>query len=1357
MGDTGLGFADDFLAELNPRRWTPPEGAPAALTPTLYFLGGGEHALEVVLATSESGRPRAEDVRRLWRTRHGGRPTPVLLVVDYRSAGDTKVAVCGPAGDSPPLHTDLEPSQVERLAATALAEPSRFAATRFLMSMLPEVGSDLPGLRNSGLLAGQELRHGVPAMVEWSGACLDGRPLLAKRGRELVEGLGFEVASLATTASVLTVSGTKRAVAVFLDDGETFDDPATRFDGNTPISQAMAVADREGLAWVVLTRSSQIRVYAAKPDTGVGRKGREQTFVELNLALLPDDAAGYLPILAGADALAEGGTLDQIIEQSSRFAADLGSRLRDRVYFHAVPGLAKAIADRMERPGGLTERDLADAYEQTLVILFRLLFVAYGEDKDLLPYRSNGRYTDNSLKTLARRLTEKRQSGDDHFDEHATDLWTDIGALWASVDKGNRDWGVPAYNGGLFSSDPEVDAAGAALARLTLTNHELGPALSALLVDENNDGVIGPVDFRSLSVREFGTIYEGLLESQLSVAPSDLMLDAKGHYVPTKKAGDREVAAGEVYFHNRSGARKSSGSYFTKPFAVEHLLDHALEPALADHLERVAGLLDAGDQAAAADAFFDFRCVDLAMGSGHFLVAAIDRIEARLSGFLALHPIPAVTAELDVLRQASLEALGPLADGVEIETGSLLRRQVARRCIYGVDLNRISVELARLAIWIHSFVPGLPLSFLDHNLVVGNSLTGIGTLDEAITILDPKAAEGAHSLFRDGLEEFLGRASTALRRLAVTTDATLTDIATSREAHAEALAAVEPARRLFDLLVAARLGEVEGLVDVDEDRIATHPGRAKAEASVAELAALHFPIAFPEVFLRDNPGFDCILGNPPFSAQKVNEVNWWGLRIPGLKSMTGSPRDTEIERFAAQNPALVVEFESDQLRAALERQSLTAGQYPGISAGDVNLFKAFCWRDWRLLRTNGTFGVVLPYAALNGEGNEAWRLEILTRGEFVDVMLLTNSRGWVFDDVEHRDTFGLTSVTKSPGPVQFAGPFYDRTSFDKYKNGVPNPDIDRATFRAWSSSGSFPLLPSQLSLPIVRTMTNSPKLAESKGFRFVPYRELTSKERGVVFDTTPSESAADRIPVLKGESFDRWEPDLGDHYGSAKVATINAWMLAKSGSRNSTLYLLGARSTEDLPIRRCRIGYRKITRATDTKTLRFCLLPPEVANADPGQTLLRVTGTEEDEAYVLGLLNSMPLDWFARRWTDKHIGNDMVNRLPIPEPSVGDPRRRRLAQLAALLSVKDERFESWGLAAAHVTAAEAARADRAESIAEIDALAAVLLGLDQADLSEQFRTFHHLAWRYEERLERSLEFHSAWSHERELRPGRGSL
>ena len=352
---------DAFLSDLDPRPWTRPNGAPSSIAPAGLFLGGGEFGLEVALADAGT-KPRNDDVRRIWHARQGGRASPLLLVVGYPEHGEMKAVLCGPAGEQPPIAATSLP-QAERLARAALSEPSRHSAIRFLAAMLPEVDTDLPGVRNAGLLANHELQHGVPQRTDWRPACDAGRRLLGLGGRELVEGLGFSVEQLGTTATVLATARSKRAVAVFLDEGETFDDPVTRFSGTSPVSHALALADRENLPWVVLTRHRQVRLYAARPDTGVGRKGRAETYVELNLALVPDDRAGYLPLLFGSSALDDGGTLDEILETSARFATALAIRLRERVYFDCVPYLAEAIAGRLSPDGDPTETELAFAYE----------------------------------------------------------------------------------------------------------------------------------------------------------------------------------------------------------------------------------------------------------------------------------------------------------------------------------------------------------------------------------------------------------------------------------------------------------------------------------------------------------------------------------------------------------------------------------------------------------------------------------------------------------------------------------------------------------------------------------------------------------------------------------------------------------------------------------------------------------------------------------------------------------------------------------------------------------------------------------------------------------------------------------
>src|SRR6185437_6377662 len=139
-------------------------------------------------------------------------------------------------------------------------------------------------------------------------------------------------------------------------------------------------------------------------------------------------------------------------------------------------------------------------------------------------------------------------------------------------------------------------------------------------------------------------------------AETDLAVDKSTQaYLPAKGKATVVVAEGEVYLHNASGARKWSGAYYTKPFAVEHLLDHALEPALAEHLARLDALVD---DRARAERFFDFRVADIAMGSGHFLVAAIDRVERGLSSYLATRSLSGVIDELERLRKTATESLG---------------------------------------------------------------------------------------------------------------------------------------------------------------------------------------------------------------------------------------------------------------------------------------------------------------------------------------------------------------------------------------------------------------------------------------------------------------------------------------------------------------------------------------------------------------------------------------------------------------------------------------------------------------------------------------------------------------------------
>jgi len=369
----------------------------------------------------------------------------------------------------------LDQGQVERICREALDQPDRHAALRALRDVLPSLDTPLCGIRNEGFLATHELQAGARQRGDWEECGKKARGALAKRGTDLLNALGFRIEPCDGATSILRAGDRKVAVAVLLARDESPELAGARFSDLSPITYALAVADRENLPWVVVQHGPKIRVYPTRVGVGVGRRGRTETYVECHAGLLPDADAAFLWLLCSAEALVSGGTLDQVLEASTRFAGDLAERLRDRIYQSVVPRLAEGIvaARRLKKP---TANDLAETYEMALVLLFRLLFIAYAEDKDLLPYRWNGLYRRRSLKTKAQELAELSRAGGG-FDPGDA-LWDEVSRLFRAVDQGNREWSVPAYNGGLFAEDAEISAAGAGLAKITLVVGVVDPRVS---------------------------------------------------------------------------------------------------------------------------------------------------------------------------------------------------------------------------------------------------------------------------------------------------------------------------------------------------------------------------------------------------------------------------------------------------------------------------------------------------------------------------------------------------------------------------------------------------------------------------------------------------------------------------------------------------------------------------------------------------------------------------------------------------------------------------------------------------------------------------------------------------------------
>lgn len=1335
-----------FLSDFNGQAWSQ-AGAPDYMTLRAFYQPLDGVRLDVVYATA-SQRPPASDVRALWEKRWNRRPTAVLLVVAYPGPDDTARATVVGLRDNAQLAADLELRLVERIVEQGLDARTTAQAEQLLSLIFASHDDDeVLGLSNTGLFATHELLANVPNRPDWTAAGMRSRSFRGQSGEDLVSALGWEV-SREGTDLILRKNGREEAIAVLLEGSELFERPSARFGEISPVQHAISMARNARLKWILAVQGSRIRLYTADPDIGISRKGSD-TYTEIDLAIIADEHLAYAALLITPTALCEGGTADIILAGSMDHAAALGERLRDRVYVDIIPDLATAVAARLD---ATSEEDLDKAYHTTLVILFRLLFVAYAEDRGLLPYRTNDAYTRIALKERARYYSRKVLDANGvAFDSNATDLWDNLLSIWHGVFAGHTEWGIPPYGGSLFDPDEET---GSTIAALRLTNAQVGPALVKLLVDTGRDSTQGPVDFQTLSVREFGTIYEGLLESSLSIAPVDLTLDDNGVYVPATKGDDAVVRAGQVYFHNASGMRKTTGSYFTKQFAVEHLLEAALDPTVAEHLSRVAGLLEAGDEAAAHEAFWDFRVADISMGSGHFLVGAVDHIASAFSAFLAEHPIPNVSRELDQLRATAFEKLGQSGIGVlpEIDQMTLVRRQVAKRCIYGIDLNAVAVDLARLALWIHTFVPGLPMSSLDHGLVQGNSLTGIGTLDEAFDALEPNR-HGMRSLLADRLEAVLEESAQTLRRLGLTAEASAAETKDVEGAYAEAVREAEPAKAILDAAVANRLGyfNLDGVLDTE--LILQAGRRPDVREEIGKLRCVHLAFSFPEVFVSRNgspTGFHVILGNPPWDEVMVEEPKFWQRYFPGVMGMSPAAQKKAIKGYRDTRPDLVDVLEAESAAADKYRRALLAGPYPGLGTGDVDLYKAFSWRFWHLLREGGRFGVVFPRSVLNAAGSAPWRDTLLREGQFQSVVSLTNTGKWVFNEVHGQYTVMLLTVERAAAQqpeVHLAGPFHSLKAFMTGRHTLGA--LPAAGLREWASGASFPLLPGTAAVDAFRTLRFHPRLDSGEQWLFKPVAEFHATNDRKTFDA--GGNAGGRWPVYTGATFNLWNPDAGDPYTYADPETVTQVLFEKrkKQARHATSAFLGlnpkiVNDIDTLPCFRPRIAFRDVARSTDSRTTIAALIPGDAVLTNKAPYLLQRSGDRTDEAYLLGVFCSIPLDWYSRRYVEISMNLHLVNAFPIPRPERDDPLRLRVVDIAGRLAAIDERYAEWASEVGVPVGSLKDDAEKRNLIYELDGVVAQLYGLSRENLIHIFQTFHR-GWDYQPRLSAVLSHFDRWS------------
>ena len=938
-----------------------------------------------------------------------------------------------------------------------------------------------------------------------------------------------------------------------------------------PLDAAWRAAVTGGIAsdarWCVCTNGRTLRLIDAHRTWA-----RRHLDVDLPTAAQGPDTLRVLWTLLGAGAFAgPDPLLDRVVERSARHGVELCRALGNGV-LEALRTVVQALDAGRPRPAPA----LPALLEQSLTVLYRVLFLLFAEARGLVPvwhpvYRD--RYTIDGI--VSALLSGRRCRG----------VWAALQAIARLAHAGCRagDLRVTPFNGRLFSP---LHTPAAERGRVP----DEAIALAVLAVGTTRHGGTGRarISYRDLDVEQLGAVYEHVLD-----------------YEPAREAGGIAlVRTGDV--------RKASGTFYTPRAVTACLVRRTLAPLVRGRT---------------AQDILGLRIVDPAMGSGAFLVAA-----CRYLGR---------AAEDALVRDGEWHAAE-----VTAADRAMLRREVAQRCLYGVDLNPTAVQLARLSLWLATLAGDRPLTFLDHHLAAGDSLTGASFTD---LLLRPpgrgsrRRPPASLPLFAADPAGPLRDAAAARVRLALDPDE---DVQGVRRKEA-ALAAVRagdlgrwralldlwcacwfwdegppPTAAIFHELAAAVLGSRSGLPNHT-----VREWQQRAEAVAGRRRFLHWEAEFPEIFFDDEGrrraggGFDAVVGNPP-----------WDM----VRGDSGGEALRAGRRADARH---LVDF------------ARGSGIYAADARSHVNRYQLFVERALQLARPGGRVGLVLPAGLATDAGCAPLRRLLFDRAQ-VDAILGLDNRSGIFP-IHRSVRFVLLTATTGAATDRIACRFSiaDPSLLDAVDDHGHDPAAFPVTlsrpFLARVSGAddlAIPEVASPLDLRIVeRTSSAHPWLSSRDGWHARFGRELNASDDRAAF--APATGARTARPVLEGKQVSPFRVAIGE----------------------STLELKPSAAFHARLPRRARLAYRDVASATNRLTLIAAIVP---ARAVTTHTLfcLRTPIAGERQLVLCALLNSFVANYLVRLRVNTHVTAAIMSRLPVPWIPEGGAAEERLLWLARRLS-----------------------------------------------------------------------------------------
>jgi hypothetical protein len=850
----------------------------------------------------------------------------------------------------------------------------------------------------------------VLEVLGWT-ASLRQQNLSPTRREDVPDGLLFNDAATKTQANLTPEEWRRYEFGLAVIESKRWNRPLDRRSGRrgeetAPSTQMLRYLRRiedlttGKLRWGMLTNGARWRIYYQ------GARSVAEQFFEIDLAMVLA-VAGYdgglfalteeqrrhwlrvFVLIFGRDSFlgtaSDPRTFHQRALDEGRFYEErVAANLSNLVFGSVFPQLAKAIA------AAAPAAPLQEVREAAFVLLYRLLFILYAEDRDLLPVRDS-RYSDYGLREKVRGDVGRRKDRNDTFSSTAARYWSVIDDLGRAIDKGDSSIGLPPYNGGLFEYDRTP-----LLPRIRLNDAVMADVIDALSFEQTPEGR-RYINYRDLSVQQLGSIYERLLEHEVI------------------REGDAISIRPNIF------ARKGSGSYYTPDDLVGLIIRETVGPLVAQRMDafRAAsgeqeistkpedqrlGVLKRSDP---AEKILDLKICDPAMGSGHFLVSLVDYLADQVITAMAEaeavvqwgHYVSPLGDRIEAIRNTILgnaEQRGWVVDPAQLDDRHIIRRMVLKRCIYGVDKNMMAVELAKVSLWLHTFTVGAPLSFLDHHLRNGDSLFGLWVQAG----ISKTAAFDASLFIHEPMTRAL-RAASSMQIIEGLTDAEIAEAHRSADIFAEVKDMTAPLDAVLCLLhaldwlelntranrivlesyllgvygdpVQIALGKIAPLANGNKSEKTKADAQSFAEMLtqarelIGEERFLNWQVAFPGVWTdwessRLSGGFDAIIGNPPWDRMKLQQVEWFAARRREIAlAQRASDRKRMVDALGKAGDPLASGYAKAEARAeAGLRMARASGDYPLLSGGDVNIYSLFVERAMQLVKPDGIVGLLTP-------------------------------------------------------------------------------------------------------------------------------------------------------------------------------------------------------------------------------------------------------------------------------------------------------------------------------------------------------------------------------------------------------------